>query len=120
MEKQIDFREFCDAFIEMGHEDHFSQEGFQALYDYLEDLYEGIPESYSLDVIELCSDYRELDLEELREEYEADEMLNCFEEGQDDLEDWKDSLEAHTTVIPVYFTNIAKKKILSSLIVQAF
>jgi len=67
---------------------HFSYEGFRALYDYLEQLSEDMGEPVELDVIDLCCTYSEYEnLEEVMENYD------CIK-SMDDLED-------HTIVIRV-------------------
>ena len=49
---------FQRAFIELNRGNKFTNEGYDALFDYIEDTY---GEDYELDVIELCGDYTEYD-----------------------------------------------------------
>ncbi len=68
--------------------DNFSDEGLEALYDYLEELSESIGEPIEFDPIAFCCEYCEYDsLEDLQQDY-TDIM---------DMED----LESHTTVIMI-------------------
>lgn len=46
---------FIEAFKTLERENHFSVDGFFALYDFLDEL----EENYNLDVIELCCEYTE-------------------------------------------------------------
>ena len=57
---------FQRAFIEINRGSKFTNEGYDALFDYIEDNY---GEDYELDVIELCGDYVEYDC--LQEYYKA-------------------------------------------------
>jgi hypothetical protein len=57
---------FQRAFIDYGRGDTFTPEGYDALFDYIEDAY---GEDYELDVIELCGAYTEYDC--LHDYYEA-------------------------------------------------
>ena len=67
--------DFIDAFLSI-RPGHFSYEGLEALFDYLEMLEEDTGELIQLDVIALCCDYTEYaNLEEFQdycgEEYES-------------------------------------------------
>ena len=57
---------FQRAFIDYGRGNKFTNEGYDALFDYIEDAY---GEDYELDVIELCGAYTEYDC--LHDYYEA-------------------------------------------------
>lgn len=46
-------------FKECGRENHFSYEGFNALYDYLNEISEEAGEDFKVDVIALCCDFTE-------------------------------------------------------------
>ena len=65
------------AFIEMDRGSKFTNEGYDALFDYIEDAY---GEDYELDVIELCGDYVEYDcLQEYYENYLHSSPDECDE-----------------------------------------
>lgn len=57
---------FQRAFIDSNRGNQFTDEGFDALFDYIED---GYGEDYELDVIALCCDYNEHDC--LHDYYDA-------------------------------------------------
>jgi hypothetical protein len=81
------FENFIDEF-NRADRNHFSYEGFRALYDYLEQLSEDMGEPVELDVIDLCCTYSEyVNLEAVMEDYDCIKSI-------DDLED-------HTIVIRV-------------------
>lgn len=65
MHKKINNAHFHDAFYAMGRQNHFSYNGLNALFDYLE---ENFPDM-ELDVIDLCCSYSEY---ESLEEYNID------------------------------------------------
>lgn len=70
-------------------EDNFSYMGLDALFDYLEELEDGIGEQMEFDPVAICCEYSEYDsLEEIIEEYDSIETL--------------EDLEMYTTVIPIY------------------
>lgn len=57
-------------FNECGRGDHFSYEGYNALYNYLDQLSDDIGEDFKVDVIALCCDFTEYDSwEELYDNY---------------------------------------------------
>lgn len=60
--------QFRDAFHRMGRGNQFSYEGFQSLFDFLEDITSGC-EPLELDPIALCCDFSEYTIEELQREY---------------------------------------------------
>ena len=60
MKRDVTQYDFTEAFKDMGRGDSFSYEGLKALYDHLEDLYDGAgSEEYELDVIALDCEYCE-------------------------------------------------------------
>ena len=88
MKQTVNFRDFVGAFTRMGRSEQFSYSGLKALFEYLEDVYEG---DYELDVIALCCEWTEYcDVVDINMDYGQD-----FE----DLDEAKDWLEDHTTVI---------------------
>lgn len=88
MIQRVTKSEFIQAFEDYHRQDKFSYEGLSALYDYLEDAYEGMDSEYELDVIAICSEFTEYeDMKELQSNYtEIKDM--------DDLTD-------HTSVIDI-------------------
>lgn len=91
-------------FRECGRENHFSYEGFNALYDYLEELSDRTDEDFKVDAIALCCDFTEYsDWEELYNNYscsynnESKTYEELEEEGE--LDDFKEWVQDRTTVI---------------------
>ena len=72
--------EFRDCFVRMGRGNQFSYNGFEALYDHLEDYSDSTGEPFELDVVAICCDYSEYN--------DIDEFL--FDSGNDDPEDLPD------------------------------
>ena len=64
--------QFREAFRLAGRMDQFSYEGFEVLFDYLDNLSEDTGEPIELDVIALCCDYYESSVEELIDNYNID------------------------------------------------
>lgn len=79
-------------FREYGRANHFSYEGFNALYDYLYDFSEDIGEDFKIDVIALCCDFTEYsDWEEVYQNYSYSynrESGSWCEINQDDFIEW--------------------------------
>lgn len=91
-------------FREYGREDHFSYEGFNALYDYLEELSECNGEDFEIDVIELCCDFTEYESwENIYNDYSYsyNNKSQTFEELEEEgeLDDFKEWIQDRTTVI---------------------
>lgn len=91
-------------FRECGREDYFSCEGFNALYNYLEELSECTGEDFKIDVIALCCDLTEYESwKELYKEYaySYNNESKTFEEleKEDELDDFKKWVQNNTTVI---------------------
>lgn len=59
--------QFKDAFRSAGRMNQFSHEGLDALFNYLNEVYQN--ENYELDVIALCCDFSEFTTDELLKEY---------------------------------------------------
>lgn len=100
---------FRDQFIDSGRGDNFSYQGFEALYDYLDELSDDIGENIELDPVTICCDYSECNLDDLKREY--DYLVPDEDFDQDDIDQWRDLLQDCTTVIRVDE---------DSLIVQSF
>ena len=78
IEQDLTLEGFIQEFTEAGMGNSFSQEGFEALYDYIESLEEAFgynPYSFSggLDIIAIDCDFDEMSLEDL-EGYSYDEI----------------------------------------------
>ena len=59
MKQTINSYDFVDAFRAHGRQNQFSYDGLRALFEYLEEMEEGMGEEMELDVIALCCDYSE-------------------------------------------------------------
>jgi len=88
MKITVDFCDFTDRFQIRKY--NFSQDGLEALFNYLESYEEDTGEEIELDVIGLCCDYTEYaNLAEFQQDYNADDYQS--------IED----IENATIVIPV-------------------
>ena len=88
MKQTINYYDFVDAFKRMGRDDQFSRVALTALFEYLEDEYDG---DYDLDVIALCCEWNEYcDVVDINMDYGQD-----FE----DFDEAKEWLEEHTVVL---------------------
>ena len=108
-------------FRECGRENHFSHEGFNALYDYLDEYSDEVGEDFKVDVIGLCCDFTEYSgWEELYNNYSYsyNNESKTFEELEenDELDDFKEWVQNRTTVIEV--TNY--KNDIVGIIIQNF
>ena len=66
MKQPVNEQDFRAAFQAM-RSDNFSYEGLGALFEYFEELEEGLDEEFELDVIAICCDFAEYkDLEEFQ------------------------------------------------------
>lgn len=93
-------------FRECGRENYFSYEGFNALYDYLDEYSDEVGEDFKVDVIALCCDFTEYSgWEELYDNYSYsyNNESKTFEELEEDneLDDFKEWIQDRTTVIEV-------------------
>lgn len=87
-------------FKECGRENHFSYEGFNALYDYLDEYSDNVGEDFKVDVIALCCDFTEYsDWKELYDNYSY--SYNNEEESWEDTDQevFKEWVQDRTTVI---------------------
>ena len=70
MKQTVGLYDFRRAFQDYGRYKHFSYEGYEALFDWLEEYDECSDTETELDVIALCCDYTEYEnLEELQDNY---------------------------------------------------
>lgn len=100
MKQTINYYDFVDAFKRMGRGDQFSYSGLKALFEYLEDVYEG---NYDLDVIALCCAWNEYcDVVDINMDYGQD--FDDFDEAKEWLEDYTVVLDAgaDTLVIQIF------------------
>lgn len=93
-------------FKECGRENHFSYEGFNALYDYLNEYSDSVGEDFKVDVIALCCDFTEYsDWEEIYNNYSYsyNNKSKTFEELKEDneLSDFMEWVQDRTIVIEV-------------------
>ena len=113
--------ELEDLFRRCGRENHFSYEGFNALYDYLDEYSGEVGEDFKVDVIAICCDFTEYESwEELYNDYSCsyNNESETFEELEenDGLDDFKEWIQDMTTVIEV--TNY--KNDIVGVIIQCF
>ena len=98
MKQTINSYDFIDAFRAHGRKDQFSYDGLLALFEYLEEMEDGMGEDMELDVIALCCDFSEFSsAKEAAEEHgwEADPDAD-EEENRDAALEW---LQDRTSVI---------------------
>ena len=102
-----------ELFRKCGRENHFSYEGFNALYDYLDEYSDEINEPFEVNVIALCCDFTEYSgWEELYNNYSYsyNNKSETFEklEENNELDDFIEWVQDRTTVINVtdYRNNI--------------
>lgn len=86
MKITVDVNMFRDAFARMDRYNTFSYEGYEVLFDFLEEIDECSDVEMELDVIAICCDWAEDTIENVLEEYN----LDCIED-----------LENETTVLLV-------------------
>lgn len=108
-------------FREYGREDYFSLEGFDALYNYLDEYSDEVGEPFKVDVIALCCDFTEYSgWEELYNiySYSYNYKSKTFEELEEneELDDFTEWVQDRTTVIEV--TNY--KNDIVGIIIQNF
>ena len=90
--------QFREAFRLAVRMDQFSSEGFEVLFDYLENLSEDTGEPIELDVVALCCEYYESSIQELIDIYHID--LSEVDEDDPDsiIEVVREYLENNTSV----------------------
>ena len=93
-------------FREYGRENYFSPEGFDALFDYLDEYSNEMSEPFKVDVIGICGDFTEY--ESYRElyndySYSYNEESKSFNElvTDNELDDFKEWVSDNTLVIEV-------------------
>ena len=93
-------------FREYGRENYFSPEGFDALYDYLDEYSNDIGEPFKVDVIAICGEFTEYEsYKELYNDYSYsyNNSSKSFDELEtaNELDDFKEWLNDSTIVIEV-------------------
>lgn len=93
-------------FREYERENYFSPEGFDALYDYLDEYSDRMREPFMVDVIGICGDFTEYEsYKELYNDYSYsyNNKSKTFDELETDneLDDFKEWLNDNTLVIEV-------------------
>ena len=88
----VDSFMFVDAFRRMGHEDQFSREALEALFEYIENYEEDTGIRVELDVVGLCCDFTEY---ETAVEAASDSGFTSELEAEDyeDAESYEDAKE---------------------------
>ena len=81
MKQTVSEYDFTEAFRLAGRKDQFSYEGLQLLFNYLEEMEEGMDEEIELDVIALCCEYYESSWEEIADNYSID-TSDCADEDE--------------------------------------
>lgn len=80
---------FIDAFEKAGRKCHFSPEGLDLLFDFLEDIHDFSDDPYELDVIELCCDFSEDKLDTILRNHgmktveDLEDLTSVIETGDD-------------------------------------
>lgn len=93
-------------FREYGRENYFSPEGFDALYDYLDEYSDEMSEPFVVDVIAICCDFTEYEsYKGLYNDYSYsyNKESKSFEqlEADNELDDFKKWIGDRTTLIEV-------------------
>lgn len=104
-------------FKKCGRENHFSYEGFNALYDYLDQLSDDMGEDFKVDVIGLCCDFTEYESwEDLYNNYSYSYNREAETWEDTNQEDFKEWMQDRTSVIEA--TNY--KNDVVGIIIQCF
>lgn len=80
MKITVDIYMFRDEFRKYDRYDTFSYEGYEVLFDYLEEMEEDCGEEWELDVIAICCDWAEDSLENILEEYNLESLEELEEQ----------------------------------------
>ena len=97
MKQTINLSKFRSAFHDMGRSEHFSYEGLEILFDYLNEC----DEDMELDVIDICCEFEESDHDYIAKNYldsaAYDEYKNL--EFEDHANEIRAFLEQNTVII---------------------
>jgi len=88
---------FVDYFQKAGRENNFSSEGFEVLFQFIQDYENDTGEEIELDVIALCCEYVESSYEEIVSDYCID--VEDSEDEESIYEAVKDYLEHNTMIV---------------------
>ena len=88
MKRTIDYYDFVDEFNRYDRANHFSRDGLNQLFNYMEE----VNSEYDLDVIALCCDFSQCSLDEFLDAFNIDAEI-------DDLSTDEDKAEAITEYI---------------------
>ena len=94
----LDKHDFADAFKRYNRQDQFSSEGFEVLFDYLDNLSEDTGEPVELDVVALCCDYCESSIQEVIDNYRIDVSEVDEDDPDSIIEVVREYLEDNTSV----------------------
>ena len=83
MKTTLTLSSFVQAFCATGRTEHFSYDGLEALFNYLEELEKDTGEEIELDVIAICCEYTESTVEEIASDYSID--LSEAEGDEDEI-----------------------------------
>jgi hypothetical protein len=95
MKTSVSRSDFHDAFRRI-RPHNFSYDAIDALFDYLEQMEEGIGTEIELDVVSICCDFCEDTIPEIIEKYGLDGM-----DDSSTADDVREYLEYHTIVVQV-------------------
>lgn len=82
MKTTVSLHDFREAFRTMGHNDNFSYEGIELLFEYLEQYEDSTGQELELDVIAICCDFYEMDPTTINDEYSLDLDLSDMYEAE--------------------------------------
>jgi hypothetical protein len=78
---ELTFGHFCDMFRDVNCSENFSYEGKRALYDWLEEYYDGCDGSWDGDIIALCCEFAEDTWQDIADNYSID-LSACDDEEE--------------------------------------
>ena len=98
--KKLNVSQFRDAFKDMSRDHRYSYEGLGALFEWLEEMSEGIEEPIELDVVAICCEYVEATTEEIVEDYGDEFDCEIDPDDDDELKDAvREYLADHTSYV---------------------
>ena len=101
MKQTIDLYTFRNAFYKMGRKDHFSYDGLEILFDYIEEVEQDTDEEMELDVIALCCDYAESTIDELISAYDID-ISECDPDDKEAIAEFvEEYMDVNTSICGV-------------------
>ena len=107
MKQTINSYEFIEAFRTHGRQTQFSYDGLRALFEYLEEMEDGMGGGMELDVIALCCDYSEFtSAKEAATEYGMTAEDDKDEQDEDAIEEHALQWLQHRTSVITYDSGI--------------